>query len=106
MKAAQSFHVGEYVTDQLAALGWSVADLAQRMDGDYATNLCAMDLLIHAPHPSVVLGNTMATRLAGVFGTSVELWLNLDKAWHDANPESPITPLRPAPAGVPGGVGE
>ena len=83
MSAAEVFPVGEFIRDELRARGWSVCDLAGKMGGDPDVNHCALDLVMLAPDPKYPLGEEMAHQLAGAFGTSADLWENLDRAWRE-----------------------
>lgn len=87
---AQCFHPGEYVSDEIAARGWSVEELAKRMAQTPATTFgdefvkdfvnCKQDVT-----PFV------AFALHRAFGTSAELWMNLQAAydeWKDAQMKS------------------
>ena len=76
MSTAQSaFHPGEYLRDELVErgwtvpefariIGWSVSDVSRILDGER--------------------GVTAATArdLADVLGTTSQVWLNLQAAWH------------------------
>ena len=78
---AEVFPVGEFIRDELHARRWRVRDLALRMGGDVDVNHCTLDFLMLAPRPGYPLGTEMAGKLAQAFGTTPELWLNLDAAW-------------------------
>lgn len=87
----EPFSVWEYVADELAHRKWSLDGLAIRMGGDAKVNYCSLELLEAQaacdPHhiaATVRLGNSMAEGLSRAFGTSKELWINLDEAYHRA----------------------
>lgn len=83
------FHVGEYIRDELESRGWTTRDCAMLMGGDIAVNLLSLDLLIAAdesPEGSEIkqmrLGQETANGLSLAFGTSPEVWMVLDEAYH------------------------
>ena len=76
----QSFHIGEFVREEMACRGWSVSDIARSMDGDVSENTLALELLLNVQDPGLLLGD-MAKGLAKAFGTSEQLWVNIDRAW-------------------------
>lgn len=75
------FPVGEFIRDELDERGMFIDDLAKAMDGDFEHNYCTLELLIHAPIKGATLDQETAEKLAKVFETSPEFWLNLDKTW-------------------------
>ena len=82
---AQCFHPGEYIRDEMEARGWNVAELAKRMSVhsmpvEIVTSLieCKQDIT-----PNIAFG------LRRAFGTSADLWMNLQKAfdvWQESRP--------------------
>lgn len=91
IQAAEVFPVGEYVLEELEARGWSIAEMARRMGGDFNLNHCAIELVIYVHDPDAFLGEDLARRIGLAFGTSAEVWLNLDNAWREwckQNPEA------------------
>lgn len=63
----------EYVKDELEARGWTVEDLANRMEFQvYRVN----EFL----NGKMRITKLFANGLSNAFGTSIELWLNLDRA--------------------------
>jgi HTH-type transcriptional regulator/antitoxin HigA len=82
---AQCFHPGEYVRDEMEARKWDVAELAKRMSVhdmpvEIAVSLieCKLDIT-----PNIAFG------LRRAFGTSADLWMNLQKAfdvWQESRP--------------------
>jgi hypothetical protein len=79
--SAEVFPVWEFINDELHARKWSKERLAVEMGGDSDKNLFALDFLQHCPlDEGILLGEHTARQLAKAFGTSSELWLNLDKS--------------------------
>lgn len=79
---AETFPPGQFVQEELDARGWDTRELAVRMGGDNIDrNQCSVELLIYAPNKEMILDDDTASRLARAFGTSVEYWGNLDRAW-------------------------
>jgi hypothetical protein len=78
---------GLYIRDEMAARGWTAADVAARMNGltehDRGVDELAVDLLTHVFDPNVRLG-TMTPGLADAFGVPSAFLLNLERAWVDA----------------------
>lgn len=80
---AQIFHPWDFIAEELEAREWTVDDLALRMGGDFAVNRLSLDFL-EGREPGLHIGEESAEQLARAFGTSAQLWINLDKQWHDA----------------------
>ncbi len=88
------FHVGEYIEEELEARDWSTYECACHTGRDMkARDLfqASLDIIIasaKAPegHPAldVRLDEDTAEGLSEAFGTSHLLWLNLDRAYHEA----------------------
>lgn len=85
MIPAECFPVGEYIADELEARGWTTRDLAERMGGDVDLNQCTIELTIACgvSHPQVSMGTETAQGLSRAFGTSADVWLNLDRAYRE-----------------------
>lgn len=79
-RPAAVFPVGSFVFEEMETRGWDNEDMAAAMGGDRAENLFCLEALDVQP-PGLLLGADMAARIGHAFGTSAELWLNLDKAW-------------------------
>lgn len=82
---AQCFHPGEYIRDEMEARKWDAAELARRMSVhdvpvEIAVSLieCKQDIT-----PNIAFG------LRRAFGTSADLWMNLQQAfdvWQESRP--------------------
>lgn len=79
---AEAVHPTEYILEELEARGWTLDDLAAKTPGDFGLNRLAMDFYL-LQDEGVRLGEAGAEGLAAAFGTSKELWLNLERAWLD-----------------------
>ncbi len=80
-----------YIADELSARGWSREDLAREMGGDAEENLCGLAFMETCQDIQITIG-TFAEGLARAFGTSAELWANIDeqyRAEQSAPPEEP-----------------
>lgn len=77
---AQGFHVWEYISDEMEARGWDQWELARRMGGDLNVNYLTLELC-QLEDKRLVLGEEAAKQLAHAFGTSHQIWLNLDESW-------------------------
>lgn len=71
---AEVFPVGEFIEDELEARGWQRADLAKFMQYP----LVFVNAMINGRTKITV---TVAEKLARAFGTTPNLWLNLDKTY-------------------------
>lgn len=79
--SAEVFPVWEYINNELHERRWSKERLAKEMGGDENHNLCALDFLQRCLlEPRLLLGEDIAAGLSRAFGTSKELWLNLDQS--------------------------
>jgi HTH-type transcriptional regulator / antitoxin HigA len=85
---AEVFPPGEYIQDELDARGWSLADLARLL----GQPLDAVHDLIEGP---MTIVPELARALAEAFGTSSELWTNLEHA-RQLNQRSRGTATSPA----------
>lgn len=81
MKPAEAYSPGEFIQDELDARGWSVGELAARMGGSPKLNELTIEILIHAPSPDILLDDATASQLSHAFGTSKDLWLNLQQSY-------------------------
>lgn len=82
-KPTEAFPVGEYILDELVARGWTAADLATRMGGDARLNECVIELMIHCGDNEVLpMKEETARQIGDAFGTSWEVWFNLDRAYY------------------------
>lgn len=72
---------GYFISEELKARGWSVRDLAHRMGGDAGENELVVGLLMHVEDRNLLLDAETAAQLGKAFGTSAELWTNLDRSW-------------------------
>jgi addiction module HigA family antidote len=78
---AQCFHPGEFIRDEITERGWTVEELVRRMSHPkrmFTTNYIQriMDEK-ESVTPFVALG------LSRAFGTSVELWINLQSSFNE-----------------------
>lgn len=80
-QSAEAFPVIEFIRDELKTRKWNIWQLALRTGGDPQRNKLALEIL--EADPSVLLGDEMADGLARAFGTSKEIWLNLERSWRE-----------------------
>jgi hypothetical protein len=100
-------HISVYVTEEIVARGWSYLEFVEKMahgvrGGEYVDPKMALccEFLFNVREPNMMIG-AVADRLAEVFGTSAEVWTNIDNAWRAANggcdgPPSPESEVRDA----------
>lgn len=79
---AEAFHPGEYLADELRARGWTARHLAHEMTGHLETNTLTIELILGAPVYGAHIDQEFAAKIGDAFGTSADLWVNLDRAWH------------------------
>ena len=100
-----ALHPSTFITEEMRERGWSIDRLAIAMgsdDADFmrgvAVNTLALDLYltIGPSNRDIRLGTTTPAQLAVAFGTSVELWLNLEKVWLESLPTEPSKTERSA----------
>lgn len=81
---AQVYCLGEHLSDELMARGWTTEDVAARMGGSHkqiATNLLMIDLLICIQDDNLIIDDGLFDDLSDVFGVSSSYFRNLDAAW-------------------------
>ena len=71
---AEVFPPGEFIREELEARGWAQSDLAEIL----GRPLAAVNQIVQGKR--AVTART-AKELAAAFGTSAELWLNLETSW-------------------------
>lgn len=82
MTPAEAFHPSEYIREEMDARDWGTGTMAARMGGDYHTNKLALEMYLRAgPLDRNLRLGMMAADVARAFGTSVEYWENLERAW-------------------------
>ena len=79
---AQVFAPGEFIRDELETRGWTQRDFAQIL----GRPLQNMNNIING---RTAITAATAKQLALAFGTSAELWLNLETAYRLATAEEP-----------------
>lgn len=90
-KRPRKFHIGEFVRDEMECRGWSTRELAARMGfADLDVGTLAMDLLMNVTdNKGVLCSESDYKGLARAFGTSVDIWRNIDKQWRDSQGGAP-----------------
>ena len=73
-KAAEVFPPGEFIREKLEARGWTQNDLAEIL----GRPLAAVNQILQGKR---AITPRTARELAAAFGTSAELWLNLETAY-------------------------
>ena len=77
--AAEVFPPGEYLTEELAARGWTVSQLAERM---VQPELVVLDIL----ETRMEITPELAEAIAAALGTSAQMWLNLEELYRSRTP--------------------
>ncbi len=75
----EAFSPASFMLDEIEARGWTLDDLAERMGGHVAENLGCLAFLM-TEDPRLRLGK-VADQLGKAFGTSGEVWRNLEDSW-------------------------
>lgn len=81
-KVAEVFHPSTYILDEIQARDWRWSEFVEALQGSDPEDWvpCAAELLVRQLD-GVSFGDEEARRLGRAFGTSAELWLNLQSAW-------------------------
>ncbi len=79
-KPAEVFHPSYFVHEELEACGWTLDLLAHEMGGDFGINRLALDMFFAVHDVNARMGD-MADQFALAFGTSADLFRNLEAAW-------------------------
>lgn len=86
----KGIHPSEFIAEELIARNWSLDDLAARMainDPDperaYGIHRLALEMydMLGPDNKMVRMGKPTAQALGRAFGTSAEMWTNLENAW-------------------------
>lgn len=88
---ADGFHVSDFIQEELDFRGWTRADLANAMGMDRCVrNMLVLDVLfiVGPANSNCRLGGDTAERLGRAFGTSADLFLNLERAWLNMIPRT------------------
>ena len=99
---AEVFPPGEYIADELAARGWSQRQLAETLGRSEPK----VSEIINGKR---AITTRTAKELAAAFGTSAEVWLNLEtrwQLWRDRSPSDAIDAIRERAAHLGASVGE
>lgn len=87
---AEVFPPGEFIRDELKSRGITERGFQVLLFSLGCTDVqvCACELAAYADDKGTILDADTAGCLAKAFGTSPELWMNLDRAWRGANTET------------------
>lgn len=79
---AEATHPSIFINEELEARGWSIADLAMRMPGDFGINSVALEfyLTIGPDEPGLRMGDC-AEGVSRAFGVDPDLFGNLERTW-------------------------
>ena len=85
-------HPSVFIREELEARGWTMDTLAVRMGPESGVNRLSMDLYFEVgpTEPSFLLGNLTAKQLGKAFGVSPDFFLNLHRAWLDAQHQEAV----------------
>lgn len=84
---AEVFPPGEFIRDEMAERGWSDAEAHARLGND-PVRCCAFDLAAYAYDKQLILDQSTANDLALLFGGTAGYWVQIDRAWRSAPPQS------------------
>jgi plasmid maintenance system antidote protein VapI len=75
----------EFISEEMAARGWSKDDLASRMGyntiDEWQIDRVSLDFLEVIRMPNARLGETTIQKLSSAFGVSADLFRNMQDAW-------------------------
>jgi hypothetical protein len=86
-------HPSEVIVEEIEARGWSRDDLATAMmaadDDNWGLHRLSVDLYLECgpDDPHLLMGSDGAEGFARAFGTSVDLWRNLERQWLNTREE-------------------
>ncbi len=99
---AEAFPPGEYIKDEMTARGWSQRQLAEALGRSEPK----VSEIINGKR---AITTRTANELAAAFGTSAEVWLNLEtrwRLWRDRVPDDELAAIRKRAARLNASVGE
>lgn len=81
-EVAEVFHPAEFLSDELEDRGWSVADLAARLPGEYGVNHLAIEMYLTCgpKEPDLRMGE-MAVGISRALGCDPDFFSDLETAW-------------------------
>lgn len=79
---AEAFHPFDFIDEECEGRGWTIERLAAEMPGDDLFNLTLLRLY-ELRDPSHIPCSLLFDKLGVAFGTSWEIWRNLDRGWRE-----------------------
>lgn len=99
---AESFHLGDFIEEEMAERKWSLDELAFRMCGitqrEWQITRLALEMFLVVRDKNVLLGE-MAEQFSRAFSVSLQFFINMHEAWRKAQPNE----SGDAPSGTGGG---
>ena len=92
---SEASHPSEFIQEELDARGWSLNDLALRMQqDDVRTSRLALDIYFEVgPHKTGCrLGKSMAADIGQAFGVNPQFFINLENTWLESKGVNPNPP--------------
>lgn len=86
----QSLHPSWFIQDELDSRGWTLDDLAIKMNGDFGVDRLALDFYfkVGPTEPNMRIGKEDAHRIANVFEVHEDFFINLENAWLELQPNT------------------
>lgn len=88
-RPAETFHVMDFIREEMDERDWSIWTLVRHMSEDQSNQALSRVKLalefLALRDPQMLIGEEVATGLGRAFGTSAQIWLNLDRSWQDAS---------------------
>jgi plasmid maintenance system antidote protein VapI len=78
---AARFHPAEFIIEELGARDWDPMRIAMAMDGDPTHNALVVYMYLSMTHRKMRMGERLRAGLSRAFGTSEELFQNLENSW-------------------------
>jgi hypothetical protein len=78
---AEVFSLAEYLANEMQVRGWTAIDVARRMPGDYAMNICVVNLTLAVQDDSLLLDDVSLHGLATAFNVDPTFFANLHATW-------------------------
>lgn len=85
--SAECFPVADFIEEEMAARGWAIRDVVDRMgctdELDWGVNHLALEFLFACRSGPACRIGEMAVGLGRAFGTGPQIFRNIEKTWID-----------------------
>lgn len=81
MKPVSVWPLASYLADEMESRGWTCVDVALRMPGGYAENVCMINLLMAVQDSRMIMHEEIFDGLSEAFGISAIYFQKLHSQW-------------------------